>query len=100
MLEVFHRVMGLNRKIVNIPKWIYKIGLARVKRQYWKRGVEPGLDLVELAEIMTRNAFIYRSSIHEYNVPEDDIIVAIEESVKLSLEVLDGHNEIIGMKVG
>ncbi|MBI9008873.1 MAG: NAD(P)-dependent oxidoreductase [Tenericutes bacterium] len=98
MLEVFHRVMGIDRRIVSLPKWIYKIALSRVSKDYKKRGLEPGLNMVGLAEIMSRNAYIDKSYIDEYNVPEDDIISAIEESVKLSLEVLDGLEDIIGMK--
>jgi hypothetical protein len=58
MLEVFHKAMSMDRKIISIPKWIYKIGLSHLKRKYKKRGIEPGLELVGLAEIMTRNAFI------------------------------------------
>jgi nucleoside-diphosphate-sugar epimerase len=98
MLEQFHKCMNINRKIFNIPKWIYKMGLSTYKRQYKKRGIESGLDLVGLAEIMTRNAYIEKENIAKYNVPEDDILLAIEESVKLSMDVLDGKEEIIEMK--
>jgi nucleoside-diphosphate-sugar epimerase len=98
MLEVFHKSMNIKRRITNIPKWIYKLGLLRYKKQYKKRGVESGLDFVGLAEIMTRNAYIDKKYIAEYNVPADDIYLAIEESVKLSLDILNGKEDMIGMK--
>ena len=98
MLDVFHKTMNIKRKVFSIPKWIYKLVLSKYKRQYKKRGIESGLDLVGLAEIMTKNAFIDKSYIDEFDVPEDDIYLAIDQSVKLSMDVIDGKEEMIEMK--
>lgn len=98
MLKVFHDNLGLDRKIVTIPKWIYKLGLSSMSRKQKKNGIDSGLDLVKLADIMTRNAFIDKKYIEAYGVKEDDINKAIGESVKLSLEIINGAEDIVGMK--
>ncbi|XMB73164.1 NAD(P)-dependent oxidoreductase [Mycoplasmatota bacterium WC30] len=100
MLNIFHEHMGINRKIVTVPKWLYKIGLGKYKRRYKKAGFEPGLTFDGLAEIMSRNAFINKDNIvKNFNIKEDDIEKAIGDSIKLSLEILDGKEEIVDMKL-
>lgn len=98
MLEAFHEALNLDRRIINIPKWIYNIGLKSYSRKQKRQGYQQGLNLKYLSEIMYREAYIDKRYIEEYNVPEDDIVEAIKESVKLSCEVLEDDFEIVGMK--
>lgn len=64
-----------------------------------KKGHETGLNLIGLAEIMSRNAFIDKSIIENYfDVQSDDINEAISKSVLLSLDILDGKIDAIDMK--
>jgi hypothetical protein len=100
MLAIFHKHMGMpDRKIVTIPTFLYRLGMKKMIEEYRKKGVEPGLDPMGLVKIMTRNAFIDKKTIVEaFGVQEDDIDAAIGESVKLSLEVLEGRAQTIDMK--
>ncbi|HOO43747.1 MAG TPA: NAD(P)-dependent oxidoreductase [Bacillota bacterium] len=99
MLAIFHKEMGIDRKIISISKWIYKLALQSVKRRYKKNSIESGLDFSGLAEIMSRNAFIDPSFIKdELHVHEDNIEEAIAASVKLSLEIIEDKPDIVDMK--
>jgi nucleoside-diphosphate-sugar epimerase len=100
MLGIIHKYMGIpNKKIVTIPKFVYKLGMRPMIKEYKKRGLEPGLDFMGLAEIMTREAYIDKKTIaDELGVEADDIDKAIGDSVKLCLEILDEKKETIGMR--
>lgn len=99
MLHTFHEAMGIERKIVTIPVWLYRMALGFVKKSYKKRGLDSGLDFKGLAEIMSRNAFIENTFVkNQLKVPDDDIHQAIKDSVRLSLNVINGDEEIIEMK--
>jgi len=99
MLRYFHEEMKLKRSIVTIPKCLYSLALSFIKRKYKRMGIESGLDFHDLAEVMSRNAFIKDDFLrNELIIPEDDIKKAIRSSVKLSLEVLAGEQEIVSMK--
>lgn len=99
MLEQFHSEMGLHRRIISIPQWIYRIALSFVKRSYRRRGIQSGLDFGNLAELMSRNAYINDELLKtSMKIPEDDIKKAIRESVRLSLDVISGNEDIVAMK--
>lgn len=100
MIKIFHKYLGTpNKRIVSIPKWLYKIFLSRYKRAYRKKGIESGLDFKGLAEIMTRKAYIDNTYIKKVlKVQEDDLDKAIGESVKLSLEILENNKKVVDMK--
>lgn len=92
MLAIMYRHMGKPRKrIITVPDFMYTVNARRVGREYAKRGVEGGLDLVRLVDIQTSNLFIDPAVIRdELGVQEDDIDAAIGESVRLSLEAIEG----------
>ena len=99
MLQIFHQEMGLKRPIITVPKWMYERKLKQIKKQFERDGIESGLDLNELSDIMSRNAFVEdKSFIKTLDIPEDDIHNAIRESVKLSMEILRENKDAIGMK--
>ncbi len=100
MIKIFHKHMGTpNKRIISIPKWLYKIVLSKYKRVYRKKGIESGLDFRGLAEIMTRKAYIDNSYIKNIlKVQEDDLDKAIGESVMLSLEILENNKTVVDMK--
>jgi len=97
MLAEYHKALNLNRKIKTVPEWLYRFGIKKVDNQNKKKGIESGLNLIELSKIMYREAFIDKKSIEEYDIPDDDILKAIYDSVKLSYEVIKGKKEMIGM---
>jgi nucleoside-diphosphate-sugar epimerase len=97
MLLLFHRYASINRKIVTIPTWIYKLGVASIVKKKRKKGIEMGLDLVKFAPVMTCNLFIMRDEGATFlGVKPDDINLAIAMSVSASLDALNGKH-MVGM---
>ena len=100
MLTVVHKAMGVpDRKIITIPDWMFKLACRRIMQQQKQAGHEGGLHMVKFAKVMCANAFIDKSTIVDaFGVEPDDIDAAIGESIKLSIDILDGHAETVGMK--
>ena len=99
MINIIHNEMNIKRRILSIPKWLYKILLKFMKMKYKRKRIESGLNFDSLAEIMSRKAFIDYTYIRDYlKVNDSDIESAIKDSVRLSLEVINGAEEIIDMK--
>lgn len=98
-LKIVHRAMGQpERKIIHIPKLMFRLYGFKMRADYKKRNVEGGIDPVELAEIMCMNTFIDKKWCLELGVTDDDIEAAIFDSVKLSVEAFEGTSELLGMK--
>ncbi|SHO52483.1 NAD-dependent epimerase/dehydratase family protein [Anaerocolumna xylanovorans] len=100
MLTIMHKHMGTpDKRIITIPKFLYRLGMRSIINEYKEKGIEPGLDPIGLVEIMTNRAFIDKKIIvEEMGVKGDDIDKAIGESVRLCMEVLDGKQKTISMK--
>lgn len=100
MLKIFHKHMGVpDKKIVTIPKWLFALGARNIVKQQNAAGHEGGLHMVKFAQVMSAEAFIDKNlGCVPLGVEPDDIDAAIGESVKLSMQVLDGQADAIGMK--
>ncbi len=92
------RGMGNDRKIVSVPPWMMRMGLGKVKKEYAEKGIESGIDVDGLADIMDLNLFIDRKYSEELGATEDDIVAAITDSIKVSQASYDGRVELIEMK--
>lgn len=92
------RGMGNNRKIISIAPWMMRMGLGGVKKEYAAKGIESGLDVDGLADIMDVNLFIDRRFAVELGATEDNIKAAITDSIKVSQAVYDGKAKLLGMK--
>lgn len=92
------RGMGDNRKILSIPAWMMRMGLGKVKKEYAEKGIESGIDVDGLADIMARNLFIDNKYAIELGATEDDIAAAITDSIKVSQAVYDGTAKLLEMK--
>lgn len=99
MLTIFHRAMGLpERKITTIPTWLFQASMVGRKRKLEARGFEGGLDLVKFAPVMASQMYIDRSLASErLGVTDDDIEMAIMDSVKLSLDAISGRQGLVEM---
>ncbi len=99
-LKIVHKSIGMpERKVITIPKWLYKIFAKNIIKEYKEKNVEPGLDPYSLGDLMSMNLFIDRDIIQEkLGATDDDIEKAIDDSFKLSMQVLKGEQEVIGMK--
>ncbi len=100
MLTIFHKYMDQPKKrIIIIPKFLYRYAMKSKQREYQEKGIESGLDLMELVNIMTRYAYIEQKYIVDaFDVDPDDIERAIGQSVSLSMDVINGKSEVIDMK--
>jgi nucleoside-diphosphate-sugar epimerase len=78
--------MGSPRPFVHLPKSLYELGNARMARDHEKRGLEAGLDLVRLADIMYRYAYIDPAGpMSQLGYGPDDVRAAIRETVAACL---------------
>ncbi len=100
MLNIFHKYMGYeNRKIITIPTFLFKMAGRKTLKEHKKLNLEPGLHPVKFASLQCSNQFIDKSLACDFlGVEPDDIEVAIAESVKLSLEILDKNLNLVDMK--
>lgn len=100
MLKIVHKSMGMpDRRIITIPDWLFRLFTKGIARQQKKAGHEGGLDMPEFTRVMCAKAFIDRSTIVDrLGVQPDDIEEAIGESIRLSVDILDGRQQVIGMK--
>ena len=100
LLTIVHRHMGRpNRRIVTIPGWMFQLYARSLKRQQQAKGVEGGLNLAKFPALQCANLFIDKSlGCDPLDVQPDDIDAAIGQSVRLSMEVLDGKADTLGMR--
>ncbi len=98
-LTIVHAAMGKpDRKIIHIAKWMFKLFGKTMLKDYAKKNIDPGLNPVELAEIMCMNAFIDKKWSVSLGATDDDIKTAIFDSVKLSVDAFTGKQELVDMK--
>jgi nucleoside-diphosphate-sugar epimerase len=98
-LKIVHAAMGKpNRKTIHVAKWMFKLFGKTMVKDYAKRGKEPGLDPIELAEIMYMETFIDKKWSVSLGATDDDIDKAIFDSVKLSVDAFTGKQKLVEMK--
>ena len=85
------RGMGDNRKVISVAPWMMRMGLGKVKKEYAAKGIESGIDVDGLPDIMDINLFIDRKYAVELGATEDDIKAAITDSIKVSQAAYDGR---------
>lgn len=92
------RGMGADRKILGVPPWMMKMGMGGIIKDYKKRGIDSGMDPLQLPYIMDLDLFIDNKYCKELGVQEDDIKAAIFDSVKISEEAYQGKVKLLEMK--
>ena len=92
------RGMGANRKIISIPPWVMKLGVAPTVKEFEARGIEYGVDPMQLPYIMDLNLFMPDSFAKELGATEDDIRSAIFDSVRVSQAAYEGKVALLEMK--
>jgi len=98
-LKIVHAAMGKPaRKIIHIAKWMFKLFGKTMIKTYAKKNIEPGLNPVDLAEIMCMNTFMDKKWSVELGATDDDIKSAIFDSVKLSVDAFKGTRQLVDMK--
>ncbi len=92
------RGMGANRKVISVAPWMMRMGLGGVKKEYAEKGIESGIDVDGLADIMAINLFIPDRFAKELGATSDDIEAAIFDSIKVSQASYDGTVKLLEMK--
>ncbi|MEG1581951.1 MAG: NAD(P)-dependent oxidoreductase [Clostridia bacterium] len=88
LYKLFAKYMGEPKPFITIPKFMFKCFSKKQAKQATKLGKETGLNYELLDEIMTRNAFIEPEISKLLTASEDDINLAIKDSVELSNKIL------------
>ncbi len=101
MFASIHKAMGMpKRKVISVPKLFFKIGAASRMKAVEKRGLQGGLELVSFTDVMYRNCYIDKQKgAVSVGVTEDNLEQAIHDSIKLSLDILDGNSSSVEMEV-
>ncbi len=77
---------GSRARVLHVPKVLYKLGNLAIERRWARAGREGGLDLVALAEIMYRDAFLDPApAMDALGYGPDDVRAAIRETVAACL---------------
>ena len=89
---IVHKHMGYkNRKVITIPDWMLKLGIKSMEKKLRKPGAEGGLYMPKFADIQCAETFIDKElGCIPLGVKDDDIDAAIGESIRLSMDVIDG----------
>lgn len=98
-LEIVFDARGMHgRKVLTVAPWMMRIGMNKIVKDYKKRGIESGMDPMQLPDIMDYNLFIDKKFCLELGVEEDDIKAAITDSIKVSQAAFDGKVKLLEMK--
>lgn len=87
-----------NRKIVGIPPFMMKMGMGKIVKDYKERGIESGMDPLQLPYIMDIDLFIDNKYCRDLGVEDDDIEAAITDSIKVSVASFEGKVKLLDMK--
>lgn len=99
-LEIVHAAIGQSdRKIVNVPKWMFQMYALNTQRRDKKNSVEMGLDPIGLGELMYMKTFMDRRWAVVLGAKEDDIRSAIFDSITLSVKASTDDSSLMDMKV-
>ena len=102
-LGIVHKHMGMpKRKVITVPDWLFNMGIKSMEKKIRGSGghSEGGLYMPKFAVVQASETFIDKSlSCVPLGVEEDDIDAAIGESIRMSMDVLDGKvKNVIGMR--
>ena len=98
-LGIVYEARGMhNRKIVGIPPFMMKLGMYGIVKDYKKRGIDSGMDPLQLPYIMDYDLFITDKYTRDLGVEDDDIEAAITDSIKVSQESFEGKVKLLDMK--
>ena len=86
------------RKVLTVAPWMMRMGMGKIVKDYAKRGIDSGMDPMQLPDIMDYNLFIDKKWCLELGVEEDDIKAAITDSIKVSQAAFEGKVKLLEMK--
>ena len=85
-LERLMQILGRQKSILTLPKWLVKFGMSFVKLNFLLKGQEGGLNPIPFVELQTRNSFLDGEGTRaELGYPQGDLETALRETVEASL---------------
>lgn len=95
-----HNAMGLEgRPIINITKDQYIASVQPIQEQLAAKGLDSGLHMVKFADLQFSEMFIDKSEGCDFlGVSDDDIVGAINDSISLSMAVVENQADVLDMK--
>lgn len=98
-LAIVFEARGMKgRKVLTVAPWMMRMGMGKVIKDYEARGIDSGMDPMQLPDIMDYNLFIDPAKTKALGVTEDDINAAIADSIKVSQAAYDGKVKLLDMK--
>lgn len=99
MLDIVYKARGMEgRKILGVSPALMKMGMGKIVKDYAKRGIDSGMDPLQLPYIMDVDLFINNEYTKALGVEEDDIAAAITDSILVSQASFDGKVKLLEMK--
>ncbi|NLZ16064.1 MAG: NAD(P)-dependent oxidoreductase [Erysipelotrichaceae bacterium] len=99
LLPIFGKAIGKEIKVKTIPSFLYVLGGMQQMKQFKKRGVDSGLNMIKFKVLQTSNLFIDKEEgCDKLGVKDDDIVKAISDSAILSADVALNKVKVIDMK--
>lgn len=99
-LSIVHKHLGTpDKKILTIPTFLYQLGAKKIAKEQSEKNLEGGLNMIKFKSLQCSNQFIDKSlGCEPLGVEPDDIDAAIGESIRLCVDILDGHVPVVEMK--
>ena len=100
LLLVAAKALGYeDKKVLTIPDFLYKLGGSSMMKEYKKKNIEPGLNMVKFAALQCGTTFIDKAEgCERLGVKPDDIDRAIAESMLLCKDILNKKVNSISMR--
>lgn len=100
MVAIMNRSMGMpDKKIVNIPQWIFRMYCHVLARRQARAGNDTGLFYPEIAKTMYDYMYIDKTlAVERLNVEPDNIVAAIEDCTRFCCRILDGEEDAIAVR--
>lgn len=98
LIKIVLKGMNHHKPIVTIPNFIAFFGFLKLKHDYRKKGFEPGLNPLKFLKLMSKKAYIDPHLSKDLNIPDDDMIGAITESIQYAYEIKTKSLDVIDMK--
>lgn len=100
LLPLFAKGLGKdNFKVKNIPSFLYVLNGMQMMKQFKKKGIEPGLNMIKFKTLQCSNLFIDKAlGCDLLGVKDDNIEKAIADSAMLSKEVALNKVQVVAMK--
>lgn len=98
LMKPVHVGMGMpDRKFMHVPEVLFRAYAALLQGKAMLKGLEPGLNYVELSRIMYTEVFIDTEIAMELGITKDDVNAAVIDSFEISMDALENKDKYIAM---